>query len=176
MLVAFRVTGSPLPFRQSNKIFHCGIRFYKHITLLKSETFLRNKHEIAFFEIKCTFFGRKENTISVRTRLILILFFVFIVELWRVEIDNNILRVVKYENMLSTLQTLNMIRERFYDIKISMNAYECQKLWVWFLNTHCWSQEKIGFCIQLQSTKLFFPFLNVIKVPLVVLLLFIDQL
>ena len=30
---------------------------------LETETFLRNKHEIAFFEIKCTFFGRKENTI-----------------------------------------------------------------------------------------------------------------
>ena len=29
----------------------------KHIT--------RNKHEIAFFEIKCTFIGRKENTIRV---------------------------------------------------------------------------------------------------------------
>ena len=25
--------------------------------------FLRNKHEIAFFEIKCIFFDRKENTI-----------------------------------------------------------------------------------------------------------------
>ena len=37
----------------------------KHITLLEGETFLRNKHEIAFFEIKCTFFGRKENTIRV---------------------------------------------------------------------------------------------------------------
>ena len=37
----------------------------KHITVLEDETFLRNKHEIAFFEIKCTFFGRKENTIRV---------------------------------------------------------------------------------------------------------------
>ena len=36
----------------------------KHITRLEGETFLRNKHEIAFFEIKFTFFGRKENTIS----------------------------------------------------------------------------------------------------------------
>ena len=36
----------------------------KHITILEGGTFLRNKHEIAFFEIKCTFFGRKENTIS----------------------------------------------------------------------------------------------------------------
>ena len=36
----------------------------KHITLLEGKTLLRNKHEIAFFEIKCTFFGRKENTIS----------------------------------------------------------------------------------------------------------------
>ena len=38
----------------------------KHITLLEGETFLRDKHEIAFFEIKCTFFGRKENTIRLR--------------------------------------------------------------------------------------------------------------
>ena len=36
----------------------------KHITFLEGETFLRNKHEIAFFEIKCTVFGRKENTLS----------------------------------------------------------------------------------------------------------------
>ena len=31
---------------------------------LEGETFLRNKHDIAFFEINCTFFGRKENTIN----------------------------------------------------------------------------------------------------------------
>ena len=36
----------------------------KHITILEGDKFLRNKHEIAFFEIKCTFFGRKENTIN----------------------------------------------------------------------------------------------------------------
>ena len=41
----------------------CKLFRIKHITLLEGETFLRNKHEIAFFEIKCTFFGRKENTI-----------------------------------------------------------------------------------------------------------------
>ena len=35
------------------------------IGVLEGETFLRNKHEIAFFEIKCTFFGRKENTIRL---------------------------------------------------------------------------------------------------------------
>ena len=35
-----------------------------NITLLEGETFLRNKHDIAFFEIKWAFFGRKENTIS----------------------------------------------------------------------------------------------------------------
>ena len=39
----------------------------KHITLLEGETFLRNKHDIAFFEIKCTFFGREENTIRLIT-------------------------------------------------------------------------------------------------------------
>ena len=38
----------------------------KHTTLLEGETFLRNKHKIAFFEIKCTFFGRKENTIRIK--------------------------------------------------------------------------------------------------------------
>ena len=43
----------------------CILFRIKHITLLEGETFLRNKHEIAFFEIKCTFFGRKENIISV---------------------------------------------------------------------------------------------------------------
>ena len=39
----------------------------KPITLLEGDTFLRNKHEIAFLEIKCIFFGRKENTISEPT-------------------------------------------------------------------------------------------------------------
>ena len=43
----------------------CKLFRIKHITLLEGETFLRNKHEIAFFEIKCTFFGRKENTIRM---------------------------------------------------------------------------------------------------------------
>ena len=43
----------------------CKLFRIKHITLLEGETFSRNKHEIAFFEIKCTFFGRKENTIKV---------------------------------------------------------------------------------------------------------------
>ena len=41
----------------------CKLFRIKHINLLEGETFLRNKHEISFFEIKCTFFGRKENTI-----------------------------------------------------------------------------------------------------------------
>ena len=41
---------------------------YTHIEVdLEGETFLRNKHENAFFEIKCTFFGRKKNTISYLT-------------------------------------------------------------------------------------------------------------
>ena len=48
-----------------SSIGKCKLIRIKHITLLEGETFLRNKHEIAFFEIKCTFFGRKENTISV---------------------------------------------------------------------------------------------------------------
>ena len=43
----------------------CKLFRIKHITLLEGETFLRNKHDFAFFEIKCTFFGRKENTIRV---------------------------------------------------------------------------------------------------------------
>ena len=41
----------------------CKLFRIKRITLLEGETFLRNKHKIAFFKIKCTFFGRKENTI-----------------------------------------------------------------------------------------------------------------
>ena len=36
----------------------------KHTTFLEGETFLRNKLNITFFKIKCSFFGRKENTIS----------------------------------------------------------------------------------------------------------------
>ena len=43
----------------------CKLFRIKHTTLLEGETFLRNKHEIAFFEIKCTLFAGKENTISV---------------------------------------------------------------------------------------------------------------
>ena len=46
----------------------CKLFKIKHITLLEGETFLRNKHEIAFYEIKCTFFGRKENTISQKKK------------------------------------------------------------------------------------------------------------
>ena len=42
----------------------CKLFRIKHITLLEGEIFLRNKHDIAFFAIKCTFFGRKENTIN----------------------------------------------------------------------------------------------------------------
>ena len=45
-------------------ISKCELFRIKHITFFEGETFLRNKHEIAFFEIKCTFFGRKENTIK----------------------------------------------------------------------------------------------------------------
>ena len=48
----------------------CKLFRIKHITLLHGEIFLRNKHEIAVFEKKCTFFGRKENTISKRNFLI----------------------------------------------------------------------------------------------------------
>ena len=37
----------------------------QHTTLLEGKPFLRNKHQIAFFEVKCKFFGRKGYTISV---------------------------------------------------------------------------------------------------------------
>ena len=47
----------------------CKLFRIKHITLLEGDTFLRNKHDIAFFEIKCTFFGRKENTICISVHL-----------------------------------------------------------------------------------------------------------
>ena len=46
----------------------CKLFRIKHNTILEGETFLRNKHEIEFFKIKCTFFGRKENIVS-RTSL-----------------------------------------------------------------------------------------------------------
>ena len=36
----------------------CKLFRIKHTTLFKGETFLINKHEIAFFEIKFTFFGQ----------------------------------------------------------------------------------------------------------------------
>ena len=42
----------------------CKLFKIKHITLLEGATFLRNKQKIAFFLVKCTFFGSKENTIS----------------------------------------------------------------------------------------------------------------
>ena len=44
----------------------CKLFRIKHITLLEGDIFLRNKHEIAFFEIKYIFFGRKENIIRHR--------------------------------------------------------------------------------------------------------------
>ena len=42
----------------------CKLFRIKYTTLLEGGTFLKNKHKIAFFEIKCTFFGREENAIS----------------------------------------------------------------------------------------------------------------
>ena len=43
---------------------NCKLFRINHTTRLEGETFLRNKHKILFFEIKCTFCGRKENTNS----------------------------------------------------------------------------------------------------------------
>ena len=65
----------------------CKLFRIKHTTLLEGDTFLRNKHEIAFFEIKCTFFGRKENTISL-----------VLVECW----------VIRQEHIVQTEQTIKM--------------------------------------------------------------------
>ena len=42
-------------------ISNCKLFRVKHTTRLEGVTFLRNKHEITFFEIKYKFFGRKEN-------------------------------------------------------------------------------------------------------------------
>ena len=39
----------------------CKLFRIKHITLLEGKIFLRNKHEIVFFEIKCTFFLLKRK-------------------------------------------------------------------------------------------------------------------
>ena len=50
----------------------CKLFRIKLITLLEGAIILRNKHDIAFFEIKCTFFGRKENTIIVHVGVILL--------------------------------------------------------------------------------------------------------
>ena len=49
-----------------NALHHWKCKLFRitHNTLLEGETFLRNKHEIAFFEIKCTFFVRKERAIK----------------------------------------------------------------------------------------------------------------
>ena len=40
----------------------CKLFTIKHTTLLEGETFLRNKHKIAFFEIKYTFFLVEKKT------------------------------------------------------------------------------------------------------------------
>ena len=50
-------------------IVKCKLFRIKHITLLEGETFLRNKHKIAFSEKKCLFFGRKENPINLQFKL-----------------------------------------------------------------------------------------------------------
>ena len=42
----------------------CKLFRIEPTTFLEGETFLRSKDKIAIFEIKCTFFGRKENTIN----------------------------------------------------------------------------------------------------------------
>ena len=42
----------------------------KHTTLLEGKLFSGGKYKIAFFKIKCTFFGRKENTINVTNLLV----------------------------------------------------------------------------------------------------------
>ena len=41
----------------------CKLFRIKHIIVLEGDTFLTYKHKTAFFEIKYTFFGRKENVI-----------------------------------------------------------------------------------------------------------------
>ena len=45
-------------------IENCKSFRIKRTTVLEGETFLRNKHKTEFFEIKCTYCGRKENTIK----------------------------------------------------------------------------------------------------------------
>ena len=42
----------------------CKLFRTKHTTLLEGETFLKNKHKMAFFFNKMHIFGRKEDTIS----------------------------------------------------------------------------------------------------------------
>ena len=55
----------------------CKLFSRKHITLLEGETFLRKKHEIVVFEIKCTLIGRKENTITIKSYAFTLIFFFF---------------------------------------------------------------------------------------------------
>ena len=56
----------------------CKLFRTKRTTLSEGETFLRNKHAVVFFEIKCTFFGRKENTITFKVKFMfeLIIFYI----------------------------------------------------------------------------------------------------
>ena len=88
----------------------CKLFGIKHIILLEGETFLRNKHEIAFFEMKSAHFMVEKKTPLVVVALfndtVSILVFVCdsylfcdscVCELWRVETNNNIIRVVRYE-------------------------------------------------------------------------------
>ena len=82
----------------------CKLFRIKHITLLEGETFLRNKHDIAFFEINCTFFGRKENTISLFVRC----------HIFQILIDpvNNVLHAT--QTVSKMLQTLEHIQDKYW--------------------------------------------------------------
>ena len=72
----------------------------------------------------------------VRKRIILISWFLQILSHreWNSTTSYMLLR----SNMMSTSSF--EYEDEFHDIKISTNAYNYQKLWVWFDSTHCWSR------------------------------------
>ena len=78
---------------------------------------------------------------SVRTRIILILCFVYVLSF--IESKSITSYVLLSMSMMSTSNV--QYEWRFHYIKISMNVYKYQKLWVWFdsmlifLSNHCWS-------------------------------------
>ena len=106
----------------------CKLFRLKHTTLLEGETFLRNKHEISFFEIKCKFFGRKENTICFS--LLSTLFMCAIVSyLYNSNYNNNYSFVILIcsqpflQAILVSYSSPTTIRSSAHNLFVSTNTY-----------------------------------------------------